>query len=392
MFAPKWKKEAELLLKAGKKFLNYKRDLLKQDKIGEIQSRLTDLKSTIKAGDKATCDEASKQLQATCENSLPRKQAQTGWIEENLEVIVVSLIVVLGFRTYILQPFRIPTGSMQPTLNGIVATAMPAEKKMPNILLRQLHRATHGRTYVIDDLVIDSDKSLRRDNPITLAPVLHFFTRTKLHFDDGSTMTFPGPPAVLESATGINNQSGGRSFAKDTVLFRGYVTTGDMIILDKMSYHFRSPKRGEVFVFDTRDIKQIQQNARRSGTQAGAYYIKRLAGVPGDELELRNIDRKGAGDLYINGELASEHGFKHVMSEQDGYRGYGAMGKFRYGSTPFKARKSKLSGMNEYIALGDNSFSSSDSRDWGTVKEFNVMGPAAFTLWPFMSGHWGIIK
>jgi len=51
-----------------------------------------------------------------------------------------------------------------------------------------------------------------------------------------------------------------------------------------------------------------------------------------------------------------------------------------------------MPGMNEYIALGDNSYNSSDSRFFGTVKEFNVIGPAAFVLWPFSSGHWGVIK
>ncbi|MDC0088078.1 signal peptidase I [Akkermansiaceae bacterium] len=390
MFAPKWKKEAQLLAKAGQKFLHFKRDLLKQDKIGEIESRIKDLLQTVKSGDKSACAEASKQLEATCENALDRKQPKTGWIEENLENIFVTVVIAIGIKAYILQPFRIPTGSMQPTLNGIVATPLAEDEAMPNFVVRQLQRATHGRTHV--DLVINNDKTLRRENPVTLSSFLHFFSRTKIHFDDGTSLTFPAPPAVLQSATGINSRSGGRSFAKGSVLFRGYVDTGDLIILDKVSYHFRTPKRGEVFVFDTRDITKIHQNARRTGSAVGSHYIKRLAGIPGDELTLKNISQQGDGDLYINGSPAAEAGFKRVMSKQDGYRGYGAMGKFNYNSSPFKARVSPINGMNEYIALGDNSFNSSDSRDWGTVKEFNVMGPAVFSLWPFMSGHWGVIK
>ena len=51
----------------------------------------------------------------------PEQQRQ-GWIEENLEVIFVAVVIALGLRAYVVQPFRIPTGSMQPTLNGIVAT------------------------------------------------------------------------------------------------------------------------------------------------------------------------------------------------------------------------------------------------------------------------------
>ena len=44
-----------------------------------------------------------------------------------------------------------------------------------------------------------------------------------------------------------------------------------------------------------------------------------------------------------------------------------------------------------YFALGDNSFHSSDSRDWGSVPEENLMGRGVFVYWPF-GRHWGRIK
>ena len=49
----------------------------------------------------------------------------------------------------------------------------------------------------------------------------------------------------------------------------------------------------------------------------------------------------------------------------------------------------------EYAAFGDNTSSSSDSRYWGPVKEYNLIGPALISLWPFsheIDPHWGIIK
>jgi len=428
MFAPKWKKEAKLLDKAAKKFLNYKRDLLNDQQIAEIQSRRDDLKATVKAGDKEKCAEASKQLQATCESSLPRYQSQ-GWVEENIEVFFVAIVVALGLRAYVVQPFRIPTGSMQPTLNGIIAHSVESSDDIPSFPVKAVQWATHGRSYV--DLVLDEDKELRRENPVIEVPTLHFFTRTKIFFADGSSLTFPGPKTALMNAHGMGfgkkvgyptndmtleeramyevQLQGVRAnpgtahvaydihgkrqipylhpvLKKGTVIARGYIDSGDLILVDKMSYHFRRPSRGEVFVFDTRNIKRIHDEARQSGGVAGSHYIKRLAAVPGDELSTKGFD------LYINGKRAQEPGFLKVMSEKEGYKyGYKPSERLEHGKI-FKAHFSKQPGMNQYIALGDNSFNSSDSRHWGTVKEYNVIGPASIALWPFASGHWGLIK
>lgn len=446
MFAPKWKKEAKLLDKAAKKFLNYKRDLLDAKQIAEIQSRREDLRTTCKSGTKEDCAEASKQLQATCETSLPRYQAQ-GWVEENIEVFFVAIVVALGLRAYVVQPFRIPTGSMQPTLNGIIATRVVSTDEFPSLPVRTIQWASHGRSYV--DLELEEDKTLRQENPIQEVRTMHFFTRTDIHFNDGSKLSFPGPKAALMNLTGmgfakicgypVNGMSQAEQMTyymstgridpntgqerlpadqqriarqlidqgasydtngkrqpttiflnnkipKGTVIARGYVESGDLILVDKMSYHFRNPKRGEVFVFDTRKIKRIHDQAKASGSPAGSHYIKRLAAVPGDELELKG------NDLYINGKRAMEPGFLGVMSNKEGYHyGYNPVDRLAPGST-FKANMSNQPGMNEYIALGDNSYNSFDSRGWGTVKEYNLIGPASISLWPFASGHWGLIK
>ena len=432
MFAPKWKKEAKLLDKAAKKFLNYKRDLLEDKQIAEIESRRKDLRVAAKEGDKEKTAEASKQLQATCETSLPRYQSQ-GWVEENIEVFFVAIVVALGLRAYVVQPFRIPTGSMQPTLNGIIATQVDSADDFPSLPIRTLQWASHGRSYV--DLEIKEDKELRAQDPVIEVqaihvpiigidlPSLNFVTSTHIYFKDGTKMIFPGPKTALMNANGMgfaqkcgypNTTAERLIYQKEaqkthqttqsfdsgkhprpyllpklkagTVIARGYVESGDLILVDKMSYHFRSPKRGEVFVFDTREIKKIHANAKASGTVAGSHYIKRLAAVPDDELEIKGFD------LYINGKRAQEAGFLSVMSDKEGYEyGYKPVDRLEHGKT-FKAKDSKKPGMAEYIALGDNSFNSFDSRGWGTVKEFNVIGPASISLWPFASGHWGFIK
>ncbi|RYD42390.1 MAG: hypothetical protein EOP85_11315, partial [Verrucomicrobiaceae bacterium] len=69
MFTPKWKKEAQHLYKGARKFVDYKRDLLKPEHIAEIESRREDLKNAIKAKDTSKVAEASKQLRSACDSS-----------------------------------------------------------------------------------------------------------------------------------------------------------------------------------------------------------------------------------------------------------------------------------------------------------------------------------
>jgi signal peptidase I len=400
MFQPKWKKEGELLLKGAKKFLHYKRDLLKPDRIDEIESRRGDLKAALTAGDRAKAEEAGKQLRATCENALPHPESQ-GWIEENVEVIFVAIVIALGLRAYYLQPFRIPTGSMQPTLNGIIGKELPKEQ-WPSLPVRWAQQILRGTSYVRAE--VKQDKRLRAEKPLEERPVLHFFTRTWVHFDDGTKLKIPAPLNVAVTQLGLGDKLGvaGRSITrrdlpKGTVLAEGTVSSGDLVLVDKFSYHFRRPQRGEVFVFDTRGIRGIHDR-HFGGQEAGSHYIKRLCGVPGDNLTIESPN------LLVDGRIASEPGIQRVIGQQGEYAlnpGYQLAdplrdnGAFRYLDQPGKPLTLRLvapPGLREYAALGDNTGNSLDSRYWGQVREFNLVGPALFSLWPFTTGHWGLIR
>lgn len=400
MFTPKWKKEAKLLHKGALKFLHYKRDLLKPDRIDEIESRRTDLMDAIKAGDRAKVDEASKQLRGTCEHALPHFPTQSAW-EENVEVIFVALVVALGLRAYVVQPFRIPTGSMQPTLNGItVEGTQGTDFKKPWLGQQAWELVTRGRSY--RNIVAKNDVQVVgiRDKSWFL------FTRTEVALSDGSKISIPAAEGETRSTVmegKYDPRTGnvipvGKSYKKGDPILRGWVDTGDLVLVDKISYHFRKPKRGEVFVFDTRGIPTGGRTTSvMAGQSGGTHYIKRLCGLPGDRLEIN------PPNLWVNGAIAKEPGIRRVIDSQGLYakkpagyelarfdsshpRPLGAVGD------KFDLADKAAPGMREYAALGDNTGNSLDSRYWGSVKEFNLAGPALFSLWPFTTGHWGFIR
>ncbi len=397
MFKPRWKKEALLLLKGSMKFLNYKRDLLKPDRIDEINSRRSDLKAAIKARDLEAVKECSKQLRNTCEKSLAHYR-QPDWLAENIEVFWVAIVVALGIRAYFLQPFRIPTGSMQPSLNGIVASSTHDQEgwEKPWIGKRVFDFVIGGKSY--ESLIAEKDLTITRFEDATF----FLFSRTKIHFDDGSSVVIGCPLSEASQIPTIEDKfevvGGGRRlkrgphFRKGDPIFQGYLTSGDLVLVDKVSYHFRQPKRGESFVFDTRDIK-TENGGTMVSQSGGSHYIKRLAGVPGDDIQIKEPD------LWINGSLAQEETLKRVMaqgtdSKGEPYTGYTNDGKFQSEQTSVTLEAHPAEGNNyrEFFALGDNSSSSLDSRYWGSVKQYNLVGPALFSLWPFTSGHWGVIK
>lgn len=382
---PKWKKEALGTLKGGQKFLNYKRDLLEQDRIEEIQSRINDLKDVIRKRDKDNVKEACKQLQGTCEHSLKSYRPPEA-IGDNLEVLFVAIAVALGIRAYYVQPFRIPTGSMQPTLNGIIGHQESApDWQKPNLLVQGWDKVTEGRTYLKAVAPFSG-----RITAITERRWLWFFTKTDIYIDNAKAATVSGSQTAVLIGLGLGEKMGimdslgrptGRpadySVKKGDIIVQGYVDTGDLVLVDKFSYHFRTPKRGEVFVFETRGIENIQSEYRNRDQEAGSHYIKRLAGIPGDELRL------DAPHLWHNGKLAVEPGFKKVAAKKNGHQGYfnpGTKGNGRYLRTPEETHKIKP---DRYFAMGDNSDNSSDSRYWGEIDEYLLVGPGLFALWPF---------
>lgn len=414
MFTPVWKKNAKILVKGAKKFVDYKRDLLAPDRLAEIESRRKDLIEAIRLKDISKVSEASKQLRATCDNALPRERPQ-GWFEENVEVMFVAIVIALGLRAYYLQPFRIPTGSMQPTLNGIIGAPL-AEEKWPSFPQRMAEWVLKGRSYVKvvndrDRRILTSTGRAQGNYQIADSQVMHFFSRGIIRFSDSDPIKLPAPenPSMdaglrdafmdaLSHGSMLANGQVDAVLKKGAVLMEGTIDSGDLVLVDKFSYHFRKPKRGEVFVFDTIGIKGIKD---RSGPQgAGSHYIKRLVGVPGDSL---SIDEP---NLLVDGKITQEPGIRRTAEGKppfgDKHRGYvlatrqpgdnSRMYLVKPDDVLKLDKENAKPGLREYAAMGDNTGNSLDSRYWGTVKEYNLVGPALFSLWPITSGHWGFIK
>ena len=419
MFAPRWKKEAKLLYKGAKKFLNYKRDLLEEEKIAEIEEARAELITAVKANDQEGVKAAEKAVTKACERALPRYRRPNA-IEENIEVFFVAIVIALGLRAYFLQPFRIPTGSMQPTLNGIVGEAMPKDQ-FPSWPKRGFEFVFKGRKYFEKE--ITHDRFFRTDvkDFIVQEQRFQFWTVTYLRFTDGD-FKISAPKNVVWNELGLKDKiqtkmvddpvSGRRKnvpYLPAGTILSGYTTSGDLVLVDKVSYNFRRPKRGEVFVFDTRGIEGIK---KRSDTPqgAGSHYIKRLVGVPGDVLQI-------VGDkLHVNGKPAEAKRVSQVMNGEGDYEGrpgyelarkderYSNLGRSLDDPDDTMSLATRAENLEkgmgkidsyhqrEYAAFGDNTRDSLDSRYWGSVKDYNLVGPALFSLWPFTSGHWGFIR
>lgn len=198
--------------------------------------------------------------------------------------------------------------------------------------------------------------------------MLHEGSRDKLDQFRSEIIPEPGGPGSSDRALKL------REFVRDTVetvlialvLFLAINTVsarirvesvsmqptlfaGNYVIVNKLAYRLGEPQRGDVIVF-----KYPPDPGREP-------YIKRVIGLPGDEVRIDN------GNVYINGELLVEP-YLTVVTNQGG---------------EWRVPEDSL------FVMGDNRNNSSDSRSWGMVPLENVIGKGLVIYWP--PEQWGLL-
>src|SRR5713101_6968308 len=144
MFTSRQIKHSRLLLRHARKYLRYKHDLLSDADRQQIVAEMQVLRTALRGRDRQGIHSAAETLDKTLHRLTPVTW-ESHW-RENCEVILVAIVIAVGIRSYFLQPFKIPTGSMQPTLNGIIGHS--SAKPPPNFLRQIAEFVLRGRNYV----------------------------------------------------------------------------------------------------------------------------------------------------------------------------------------------------------------------------------------------------
>src|ERR1700736_559758 len=257
MFTPRYIKHSKLLLRHAQKYLRYKSDVLEEATREEIEAAMRRLQAALRQRDRKQIETRAEALDANLHKVAPITW-ESHW-RENCEVVWVPIVVAVAIRSYFLQPFKIPTGSMQPTLNGIIG--YPLDKPPPNPLRRIGEFIVLGRNYI--DVVSQQDDQILQVQP---KKYLFFFMFSRIVCQNQSFLVY----APWETLRDYWNVVPGRMCRKGEILARGAVDTGDQVFVDKFSYNFTKPHRGDVFVFRTNNIPLIREDP----VTGAPFYIK----------------------------------------------------------------------------------------------------------------------
>jgi signal peptidase I len=378
------------------KILNHQRDILAPQAIEAVQTAVANSQKAVAGGaGKEALDREMENLEAAA-NKWLKPYPSPAW-RENVEVLLVALAVAMGIRTFLLQPFKIPTGSMQPTLYGVTSENLVSrpDVKIPTGLTR-VREWFEGVSYI--HKLAANDGELQSVRPPVRFLIFNI-VQTLIVGGTSYTIWLPpdygAPPAgTLEARAGLQL---GKPYSKGEDIMRLKVSAGDHLFVDRLTYNFRPPNRGEIVVFETRGIDNLPPDQ---------FYIKRLVGLGSETLALKqdftvagspSFGTVPVGHLVVDGKplsaatphfenvysFSGAHG-TNVLQYKDGhYYGHAMFGQLAPG-------ESFQIGTNRLFVMGDNTMNSLDSRYWGDFPASQVIGKSFFVYWPITERFgWG---
>ena len=313
-----------------------------------------------------------KSVSAQTETKLKKILPPYSWLRNLLDLLIVVGAVAFGIRGLFFQPFKIPTGSMQPTLYGIhYMETTPLGKNLPGFLNYALFSARRAQLVVQSDgefLFQGYKNSLFNDG-------VKFMIGEKSYF-------LPGDPRKVAEYSGLEE---GMTLSKGEVKADGFLSMGDHLFVERFSIYLTPLKRGEVMIFTTDDLTVGGEPLSAS---SGFYYVKRLVALPGDTVRIRDcqlyVKPAGATEFSPIQKLAPRT--EKLYSGKGGYQGHlSNMGDYQL----YGVEEDYVVPRDHYFMLGDNSNFSLDSRFFGAVPRRNLVGRSWFIFWPF-SRRWGI--
>jgi len=353
-----YRKVIQQVLHESKHAWNMRADIAAPEDLQALVNADTELRMKQKSHDESELDQALHKVAQFAAKVYPPRPFPR--IRENVEIFAVAFAVAMAFRTYFIQPFKIPTGSMQPTLYGITVQQQSAPQPMDKFPLNLLALALRGEAYT------EVTAKLSGQIDTHFAVDEEFFV-----FYVG------GVPHKIRKGLAVYF-SPGDYVAKGQLMASGRVSYGDHIFVDKVRYNFMRPKRGDVIVFSTDFINDPR-------IKTNTFYIKRLAVLPGEQVEI------DPPYLVIDGNRITEpYPFKRLLNDS-GYNGY-TLARTQPGQTTFlaEAGETRHLAQDEFLPLGDNTSFSLDGRYFGPVKQKSLVGPAFMVYWPF-SKRWGTV-
>jgi signal peptidase I len=428
-------REANAMCKHVHKLLQHQRDILSAKAISEVEASMRAVQdATVGKVDKAALEKKMEELEETA-NKWIKPYPNSAW-RENVEVLLVALAVAMGIRTFFLQPFKIPTMSMQPTLYGITPmnlrtdtsyqrpTGMGAVKDWLGGASYMSFKADHDGTFdgiskPLRLLIFNVKQTLWFDGkPHNFwfvpdagggLPLPYNFVQTLQAMFTELPAASQTDPSDLERLMGVPRGTIFRS--GDEVLKMKFIA-GDHLFIDRLSYNFATPGRGDIVVFQTSGIPEEKRYQFR--IPPDEFYIKRLVGLGGETLSLQPdylvTGVLGMGDvlachLVIDGHPLSAatpgfaklyapsnrpaNGAQAVRYQPDRYYGHGSIPDRPDVEPELAIGKDFHVRPDHLFVMGDNTMNSLDSRYWGDFPEEKVIGKAFFVYWP-LSERFGL--